>query len=117
MVVRVLWVAVLALFGVGSCTSTVHYAVIVPQEAVEAGSGCYHECRIAHAGNTKQYLACLKGCPDARVVHEKKCNEVNFDRDEFACSTEHNQRFNPLPGFLLIALVALTVLLAGASAG
>jgi len=108
-----LWaVSILALEG---CTRTVYYAVIAPRPVVEAGSGCFGQCQLLRAAGTKQYLNCLNACPDARIVREARCTEVQFDPNQSACTTEHNQTFSPVVPVVLI-LTALLLLVIGAAA-
>jgi hypothetical protein len=110
--VRVMWLAAMSVFAFQGCTSTVYYAVMAPHEAVEDQSGCFRQCQMIHAGDTKKYLSCLDTCPDARVVRQRKCSEVRFDSEAFACSTVQNQKFNPGVGILLIALGVMVSLVA-----
>ena len=111
MTIRGLCIMAAALLALQGCTSTVHYAVVAPHQAVDAESGCVRKCQMLHAGQTNRYLACLKLCPDAQVVYDKQCGEVPFDREKFACDTVKNQRFDPLVGVLLIVAVVLFVVI------
>ena len=107
---RVVCLAALSVFAFQGCTSTVYYAVMAPHEAVEDQTGCFRQCQMIHAGDTKKYLSCLDTCPDARVAKGRKCTDVKFDSEETACTTMHNQRFDPRVGTLVIALGVLAYL-------
>jgi hypothetical protein len=107
---RALSVVVVALLTLQGCTSTVYYAVVAPREAVNDDQGCFRQCQLIHAGETKQYLACLHHCPGIRVVDDKQCNEVPLDADQYQCSTAHAQKFNPTAGILMIALATVAMI-------
>jgi hypothetical protein len=113
---RVVGVVVLGLVMLQGCTSTVHYAVIAPRDVVSDDQGCFRQCRLVHAGETKNYLACLRSCPSVQVVNDKQCKEVEIDRSEYQCSTEHAQRFDPTLGILMIALGVVAMIVVGAEA-
>jgi hypothetical protein len=104
------------LLALSACTSTVYYAVLAPHGAADDSQGCFRQCQLLHAGQTNHYLACLKKCPEARVVHEKECKDVPFDATTYTCSTEQNQRFNPGPGILAILVVVILYAVVVASA-
>jgi hypothetical protein len=111
----VVTLALLASSVFTGCTSTVHYAVLVARPVAEAGSGCFGQCQLLRAAGTKQYLECLRTCPDARVVTEKECDEVTFDHEHLDCTTEQNHRFNAGLTILAIVLASIGVVLLGAA--
>ena len=115
---QVVCLAALSVFAFEGCTKTVYYAVTAPHEALDDRDGCFRQCQMMHAGNTNKFLACLDTCPEARVTRGKKCADVSFDREETACTTVHNQRFEPGLGILIIALgvIVFLVISLGASA-
>ena len=113
---RALCVGVVALLTLQGCTSTVYYAVVAPREAVNDDQGCFRQCQLIHAGETKQYLACLRSCPGIRVVDDKQCNEVAIDAAQYQCSTAHAQKFNPTAGIVFIALGLVVMVAIAASA-
>jgi hypothetical protein len=115
MSLRVVSVLAAGLVALTACTSTVNYAVLAPHAAAADNSSCFRQCQLLHAGRTNNYLACLKKCPEARVVNEKECREVPFDATTHTCATEHNQRFDPGPGILAIVVAVVLVALIGAS--
>jgi hypothetical protein len=96
------------------CTSTVHYAVIAPNQVMADDQGCFRQCQLVHAGETRRLVACMHNCPGVHVVDGKRCEEVNFDASTNQCRTEHAQRFDPTVGaiFIVIGLVALTAIAA-----
>jgi hypothetical protein len=113
---RVVGVVVLGLLALQGCTSTVHYAVIAPRDAVSDEQGCFRQCRLVHAGETKNYLACLRSCPSVRVVNDKQCKDVEIDRNEYECSTEHAQKFDPTLGVLMIVVGVVALVAVSAAA-
>ena len=100
----VLCTLALIAFALQGCTSTVSYAVIAPRDAASDDQGCFRQCRLIHAGETKQYLACVRNCPRVRVVSDKQCNEVEIDRGVDQCIDAHAQKFDPTIGIIFIAL-------------
>jgi hypothetical protein len=107
MTVRGVCIVAAALLALQGCTSTVYYAVVAPHDAMDVRRGCVGRCQMLHAGQTNHYLACLKHCPDAQVLHEKQCSELPFNRERFACDTVQNQTFDPVVGLLAILAVVL----------
>jgi len=86
-------VVVLAL-ALQACTKTVYYAVLAPHEAMEDQHSCFRQCQMLHAGKTKEFLLCLDTCPDARVERDTQCNQVQFDRESYGCTTMQNKTFD-----------------------
>ena len=117
MVKLVVCALVLVAFTLQGCTSTVSYAVIAPREAATDDQGCFRQCRLIHAGETKQYLACVRNCPRVRVVSDTRCSEVEIDRGNDQCIDAHAQKFDPTVGIIFIALgvVAMIALAASSS--
>jgi hypothetical protein len=113
---RVVGVVVVGLVMLQGCTSVVHYAIIAPREAVSDDQGCFRQCRLVHAGETKNYVACLRGCPSVRVVEDKRCQEVEIDASAYQCSTEHAQKFNPTVGILMIVVGVVALVAVSAAA-
>jgi hypothetical protein len=111
-----LLLALSALLTASGCTRIIYYAVLAPNTAVNDGDSCFRGCQMLRAAGTKQYLACLKTCPDVRVVKESECREVAFDAREYACTTEHNQTFSPGPMIALIVVGVLFLVLVAAFA-
>jgi hypothetical protein len=114
---RVVCVVVLGLLALQGCTSTVHYAVVAPRDVVSDDQGCYRQCRLVHAGETKNYIACLRSCPSVRVVNDKQCKDVEIDPSAYECSNEYAQRFDPTVGILMIVLGVVGVIAISAAAG
>jgi uncharacterized protein YceK len=108
---------IVVLLTLSGCTSVVHYAVVVPDQAAADDQGCVRQCQLMHAGETKKYLSCLRNCPGVRIVDEKKCEDVNFDAAANHCRTEHAQKFDPTVGiiFILVGLVATIAIAASTS--
>ena len=111
MTVRGVCIMVAALLALQGCTSTVYYAVVAPHDAMDAKDGCVKNCQMLHAGQTNNYLACLKHCPDAQILHEKQCSELPYNREQFACDTVQNQTFDPVVGLLAILGAVLFVVI------
>jgi hypothetical protein len=102
-----LWLAVVALLVLQGCTKTVYYAVLAPHQAMADQDGCFRQCQMIHAGQTKQLVKCVETCPGSRVVKERRCNDVEFDAQEYGCTTVHNQALDGVAlglgiGFLLL---------------
>jgi len=108
----------LALLATPGCTKTVYYAVMAPHEAMDDRSSCFRQCQMLHAGKTKEFLLCLDSCPDARVVREKRCQEVSYDADAYGCTTMQNKTFDGVAfgiGIGLLVLVNILVVAVAAS--
>jgi len=113
---RAACVAAVTLFALQGCTRTIHYAVVVPREAMEEPTSCFRQCQMLRPSGTKHYLECLRTCQeDIRIVKESKCKDVPFDAEEFECKNEHNQTFNPGPGFIVILAGLMLWLILGYS--
>jgi hypothetical protein len=96
----------------------VYYAVLAPREAANDDQGCFRQCQLIHAGETKKYLACLDNCPGVRVVEDKRCKEVDLDANQYQCSTAHAQKFDPTVGIIFIVIgLVVTVAIAAAGSG
>ena len=104
---RALVLVAAALLALQGCTKTVYYAVLVPQRALDDGHGCFRQCQIVHAGQTKNFLACVDACPESRVFKGKQCEQLKYDAAEYRCTTEHNQTFDGWSTALLISLAVL----------
>jgi len=104
--------AVVALLALQGCTSTVHYAVVVPREALGDDGGCFRQCRRIHGGETQKYLACLRNCHGIRVVDGQQCEKVRFDAQAYQCGDEHARKFDPTVGLTIFLAVAGILLLA-----
>jgi hypothetical protein len=104
---RAVSVLAAALLALSACTSTVYYAVLVPPAVAADNTGCFRQCQLLHAGRTNNFLACLDKCPGAHVVRGRECKDVPFDAQQYTCSTERNQTFNPGPGILAIIVAVL----------
>ena len=112
--------ALVALLVVQGCTKVVYYAVLAPHEAMEDQHSCFRQCQMLHAGKTKEFLLCLDTCPDARVERDTQCNQVQFDRESYGCTTMQNHAFDGVSfgigiGFLVLLTVLITVLSASSS--
>ncbi len=112
--------ALVALLVVQGCTKVVYYAVLAPHEAMEDQHSCFRQCQMLHAGKTKEFLLCLDTCPDARVERDTQCNQVQFDRESYGCTTMQNKTFDGVSfgigiGFLVLLVVLIGV--AGAASG
>lgn len=116
MVTRALCLAVAAMLCLQGCTSTIYYAVVAPRKNAGDEGGCFRQCQLIHAGETKQYLACLHNCPDIRVVNDKQCRDVALDASQYDCSTAHAQKFDPTLGIVAIAMGVLVVIVMAATA-
>jgi hypothetical protein len=102
---------VLVLFASQGCTRPVYYAVLAPHASMADRDGCFRQCRMLHAGQTKQFLSCVETCPGSRIVKEKRCNEVSYDTDNYGCTTAQNQTFDGVgTGIAIGALALLNVL-------
>jgi hypothetical protein len=113
---RAACVAALTLFALQGCTRTIHYAVVVPLEAMEEPDSCFRQCQMLRPSGTKHYLECLRTCQeDIRIVKESKCKDVQFDAEEFDCNDEHNQKFNPGPGFIVILVAVMLWFVVGSA--
>jgi hypothetical protein len=99
-------VVVLAL-SLQGCTKTVHHAVLAPHAAMDDSKGCFRQCQMLHAGQTKQFLKCVDICPDSRIIKEMRCEQVQYDDQEDGCVTVQNQTFDGLAFGLGIGLLAL----------
>jgi hypothetical protein len=104
---RAVSVAVVVLLALQGCTKTVHYAVLAPHAAMDDSKGCFRQCQMLHAGQTKQFLKCVEICPDSRTIKEKRCEEVQYDDQAYGCITAHNQTFDGVAFGLGIGLLAL----------
>ena len=96
------------LFVFQGCTKTVYYAVLAPNQEMEESNGCFQQCQRLHSAQTKQFLSCADTCPGSRIVKEHRCNEVEYDRDEYGCTTMHAQALDKAAlglGILLLVLV------------
>jgi len=113
---RALCVLIFVVFTLQGCTSTVSYAVIAPRDAVTDDQGCFRQCRLIHAGETKQYLACVRDCPRVKVVVDKHCDEVAIDAGNDQCTEAHAQKFDPTVGIIFIALGLVAMIALAASA-
>jgi hypothetical protein len=107
---------VAVLLTLSGCTSTVHYAVVAPNQAVADDQGCFRQCQLMHAGETKRFLACVRNCPGVRIVDDKQCHEVAFDASTNQCRTEHAQKFDPTVGIIFIAIAIVAAIAISASA-
>lgn len=116
MVHRALCCVVAALLAFQGCTSTVHYAVVTPRDVAAVDDGCARQCRLIHAGETKQYLACLHNCPNTRIFDDKQCSEVPVDANQYECRTAHAQKFDPTIGVIAIGIGILFLILLAATA-
>jgi len=96
-----------ALLGVQGCTKTVYNAVLVSQQAIDDSHGCFRQCQIAHAGQTKRLLTCADMCPDSRVFAGRQCDELKYDVAQYHCTTMQNQTFDGWSTALLISLAVL----------
>jgi hypothetical protein len=108
------------LFALHGCTRPVYYAVVAPHASMADRDGCFRQCQIVHAGQTKHFLSCVETCPDSRIVKEKRCNEVSYDADNYGCTTAQNQTFDGVGTGIAIGAVALLnvlVLIAVVAAG
>jgi hypothetical protein len=105
-----------ALLALQGCTSTVHYAVVTPRDSAANDGGCSRQCRLIHAAETKQYLACLRNCPNTRIIDDKQCSEVAVDANQYECSTAHAQKFDPTFGVIAIGFGVLLVIVLAATA-
>jgi len=99
-------VVVLAL-ALQACTKTVYYAVLAPHAVMDDSKGCIRQCQMLHAGQTKQFLKCVEICPDSQTIKERRCEQVPYDDEAYACVTAHNQTFDGLAFGLGIGLLAL----------
>jgi hypothetical protein len=105
-----------ALLTLSGCTSVVHYAVVAPDQAVADDQGCFRQCQLMHAGDTKKYLACLRNCPGIRIVDDKRCEDVTFDAATNHCRTEQAQKFDPTVGIIFILVgIAATIAIAASA--
>ena len=112
MLSRTACLAVVALLALQGCTSTAHYAVVVPREALSDNGGCFLQCRRIHGGETEKYLACLRNCQGIRIVDGQQCEHVSFDAQKYQCGNEHARKFDPTVGLIIMLAVAATLLLA-----
>jgi hypothetical protein len=112
MLSRTACLAVVALLALQGCTSTVHYAVVAPHEALSDDGGCFRQCRRVHGGETEKYLACLRNCQGIRVVDGQPCEKVSFDAHAYQCGDEQARKFDPTVGLGIMLGVVVMVLLA-----
>jgi hypothetical protein len=108
---------VVALLALQGCTKTVYYAVLAPNQEMAESNGCFQQCQRLHSGQTKHFLSCVDTCPGSRIVKERQCREVEYERDEYGCTTMHAQTLDTAFLVLSIALlvaasVGITVLVA-----
>jgi len=113
---RVACIAIAAMLTLTGCTSMVYYSVVTPHEAVNDDQGCFRQCQLVHAGETKRYMACLRNCPGIRIVDDAQCRDVSFDAQRYQCNTEHAQKFDPTFGIIAIALGVAAMIAIAASA-
>lgn len=104
---RAVSLAVVVVLALQGCTKTVHHAVLAPHAAMDDSKGCFRQCEMLHAGQTKQFLKCVDTCPDSRTIKDKRCEEVQYDEAAYGCVTAHNQTFDGLAFGLGIGLLAL----------
>jgi hypothetical protein len=102
---------VAALLAVQGCTKTVYHAVLVPQRAMDDSHGCFRQCQMLHAGETKHFLSCVDACPDTRVFSGRQCDVLAYDAADYRCTTTRNQTFDGWSTALLISLAVLANIL------
>jgi hypothetical protein len=109
--VRTVSLVVGALLALAGCTKTVYYAVLAPNQEMAETNGCFQQCQRLHSAQTKQFLSCVDTCPGSRVVKEHRCNEVEYERQEYGCTTVHAQALDGVAlGLGIGILVLLNVL-------
>jgi hypothetical protein len=104
---RAVSLAVVAVLALQGCTKTVYYAVLAPHAAMDDSKGCFRQCQMLQAGQTKQFLKCVDICPDSRTIKEKRCEEVQYDDQAYGCVTAQNQTFDGVAFGIGIGLLAL----------
>jgi hypothetical protein len=93
------------------CTKMVNYAVLAPRRAMDDSHGCFRQCQMLHAGQTKNFLTCVDACPESRVFTGRQCDELKYDAADYGCTTAHNQTFDGWSTALLISLAVLANIL------
>jgi hypothetical protein len=74
-------------------------------------NGCFQQCQRLHSAQTKQFLSCVDTCPGSRIVKDRQCKEVAYERQEYGCTTMHNQALDGVAlGFGIGLLVLVNVL-------
>jgi hypothetical protein len=116
MLSRAARVAIAVLLALSGCTSYVHYAVIAPHEVVSEDQGCFRQCQMMHAGETKKHVACVRSCPGVRVVDDSECKDISFDAQKYRCTTERAQKFDPTFGIIAVALLVVASIAIAAAA-
>jgi hypothetical protein len=104
---RPVWLAVVVVLALQGCTKTVYYAVLAPHAAMDDSKGCFRQCQMLHAGQTKKFLKCVDICPDSRTIKERRCEQVQYDDQADRCVTVQNQTLDGLAFGLGIGLLAL----------
>jgi len=104
---RAVSLAVVAVLALQGCTKTVYHAVLAPHAAMDDSKGCFRQCQMLHAGQTKQFLKCVDICPDSRTINEKRCEEVQYDDNAYGCVTAQSQTFDGLAFGIAMGLLGL----------